>query len=367
MRRREERGSSSRHGVRRLPVRLITWTVPMAASAISSRTAGFPDLLHNLVRAKRQGRRRMRLGTNLLSLLRRRLRDLTGIEHKMPWFGWGSPGMPAPTRAVGAENPGDRGNHRSRASRTDASHGYADTALEARSSLHPNVDIPAGGSSRALTRHPGLRIRLSVRGSARSACIPGSGAGACCAPAVVCPGSSVPSRYARCYPRPPRRCAASPPGAPPQPSATLPRAREYQSFVSISVSGWTASNLTCRRGVSSVRSKVEMIWAGSLRALVRFPEYPSPSVGSSRSVAARAPADAFAMQDSGDDGMIGRSNRIRRTWDRWSTATVSSRRSTLSCLSPSPQSQIPAWEEATSKDGGLIAAIDPIESRDRGG
>ena len=72
--------------------------------------------------------------------------------------------------------------------------------------------------------------------------------------------------------------------------------------MSISVSGWTASNLTCGPGISSVRSKVEMIWAGSLRALVRFPEYRSPSVGSSRSIAARAPADAFAMQDSGDDG-----------------------------------------------------------------
>ena len=48
---------------------------------------GLPDLLHNLVRAKQKGRRRMRLGTNLLSLLRRGLRDLTEIEHTMPWFG----------------------------------------------------------------------------------------------------------------------------------------------------------------------------------------------------------------------------------------------------------------------------------------
>ena len=48
---------------------------------------GLPDLLHNLVRAKRKGRRRVTLGTNLLSLLHRGLRDLSGIDHTMPWFG----------------------------------------------------------------------------------------------------------------------------------------------------------------------------------------------------------------------------------------------------------------------------------------
>ena len=181
MRRWEERENSSRHGVRRLPVRLITWTVPMAVPAISSRTAGFPISSTILSGPSGKAAAAWRLGTKLLSLLRRRLRDLTGIEHKMPWFG----------QSI------DAGDGRCYHGRDWVRPWKKRLKLywnPARSSLHPDVDIPAGGSSRALTRHPGLRIRLSVRGSARSACIPGSGAGACSAPAVVCPGSSVPSR-----------------------------------------------------------------------------------------------------------------------------------------------------------------------------
>ena len=48
---------------------------------------GFPDLLGNFVAARRKGRRRLSFTTNLLRVLVRRLEDVAGVEHTMPWFG----------------------------------------------------------------------------------------------------------------------------------------------------------------------------------------------------------------------------------------------------------------------------------------
>lgn len=48
---------------------------------------GFPDLLANLARARRKGRRRLTLGPVVLRLLNRGLKDLAAIERTMPWFG----------------------------------------------------------------------------------------------------------------------------------------------------------------------------------------------------------------------------------------------------------------------------------------
>lgn len=48
---------------------------------------GFPAVLGNFVRARRKGRRRMWFSPNLLSALRKGLRDAAGVEHTMPWFG----------------------------------------------------------------------------------------------------------------------------------------------------------------------------------------------------------------------------------------------------------------------------------------